>query len=181
MRCRAASLVATAVLACQPGARGGGQAATHEAGADDAARVQVSSAKPSDHPYGPPGQVSNRFAYIPPQCYAKTRTVAGKRVRNPCYTCHTDSAPPNYVADGDLQVTRRRRGGALKNPWSNLFDPAPAPPPGPADEDVKRLVRASNYLVDGRLVLADALRSLPSAWDGQGDGKWDGFVPDVWY
>jgi hypothetical protein len=42
-------------------------------------------------------------------------------------------------------------------------------------------VRTSNYLVDGRIVLADTLRSLPSTWDGQGDGKWDGYVPDVWY
>jgi hypothetical protein len=78
-------------------------------------------------------------------------------------------------------VTRRLPRGALKNPWSNLFDPASRRVPGPSDDDLKRFVRTSNYLVDGHLVLAEALRSLPSAWDGQGDGKWDGFVPDVWY
>src|SRR5262249_28654365 len=142
-------------------------------------RVQVASPKP-ENPYGPPGAVSNRFAYIPPQCYAKTE-VAGKRARNPCYTCHTDSAPFNYVADGDLQVTRRLPRGALRNAWSNLFDPSTRRVPSPSDDDIKRFVRASNYLVDGRLVLADALHSLPSEWDGQGDGKWDGFVPDVSY
>src|SRR5262245_32715143 len=103
------------------------------------------------------------------------------RVRNPCYTCHTDSAPPNYVADGDLQVTRKLPRGALQNPWSNMFAPASRRSADASTEEVQRHVRASNYLVDGRIVLADALRSLPSSWDGQGDGKWDGFVPDVWY
>jgi hypothetical protein len=165
MRRRAAGLAAIALLACQP--------------VDEVARVEVSSAKPHN-PYGPPGPVSNRFAYIPPQCYAKTER-AGKRARNPCYACHTNSAPPNYVADAELQLKRRLPGGALKNAWSNLFDPAARRSPSPSDEDVQRFVRSSNYLVEGRILLADALRALPPAWDGQGDGKWDGFVPDVWY
>lgn len=133
------------------------------------------------NPYGPPGTVSNHFAYIPPQCYAKVEAGAGKRVRNPCYTCHTDSVPPNYVGDSELQLTRSLPSGALKNQWSNLSDPASGRLPPPSDDELRRFLRASNYLVDGRIPLADTLRSLPAAWDGQGDGKWDGFVPDVWY
>jgi hypothetical protein len=177
---RVALVAAAAFLSCRPETRAAGEPAPHESVADGAAQVRIASAQPNN-PYGPPGEVSNRFAYIPPQCYAKTQTDAGKRVRNPCYTCHTDSTAPNYVADGDLQLVRRLPRGALKNPWSNLFDAAPHRVPSPSDDEVKRFVRASNYLVDGHLVLADALGSLPSAWDGQGDGKWDGFVPDVWY
>src|SRR5262245_56316647 len=172
---RVGLVVAAAALACRPETRAGGKPAAHEAVADGAAPGRSSPAK-LDHPYGPPGQVSNRFAYIPPQCYAKVQDGAGKRARNPCYTCHTDSAPPNYVADGDLQVTRKLPLGALHNPWSNLFDPPSRRSANTSTEEVQRLVRASNYLVGGRLVLADALRSLPATWDGQGDGKWDGFV-----
>src|SRR5262245_28757151 len=172
---------ATAALSCRPATQAGGPPATHQAGATAAAPAAPSNTiNPPDSPYGPPGAVSNHFAYIPPQCYAKQK-VAGKRARNPCYTCHTDSAPPNYVADGDLQVTRKLPLGALHNPWSNLFDPPSRRSANTSTEEVQRLVRASNYLVGGRLVLADALRSLPATWDGQGDGKWDGFVPDVWY
>jgi hypothetical protein len=85
------------------------------------------------------------------------------------------------VADGELQLTRKLPSGALQNGWPNLFDPPLRRMASAADETVLRHVRASNYLVDGRIVLADALRSLPPAWDGQGDGKWDGFVPDVGY
>ncbi|HVY25395.1 MAG TPA: hypothetical protein VHB79_02545 [Polyangiaceae bacterium] len=133
------------------------------------------------NPYGPPGAVSNHFAYIPPQCYAKVEASAGKRARNPCYTCHTDSVPPNYVGDGELQLTRSLPSGARENPWSNLSAPAPGRVPNPTDDELRRFVRTSNYLIDGRIALAEALRSLPAAWDGQGDGKWDGFVPDVWY
>src|SRR5262249_40649293 len=156
-----ASLAATAALACQPVTRGGGSIATHEVEADAAApHVRVAAVGP-DHPYGAPGAVSNRFAYIPPQCYPKMGTASGKPLPNPCYTCHTNSVAPNYVADGDLQITRRLPVGALKNPWGNLFDPAPRRAPSSSDEEVRRFVRSSNYLVDGRLVLADALRSLP--------------------
>jgi hypothetical protein len=163
-------LAATAALSCRPAPRAGGPLA----------HAASETIEPPANPYGPPGAISNPFAYIPPQCYAKQK-VAGKRVRNPCYTCHTDSAPPNYVADGDLQVTRKLPRGALRNPWSNLFAPASGRAANASTEEVERHVRASNYLVGGRLVLAEALRALPSTWDGQGDGKWDGFIPDVWY
>jgi hypothetical protein len=181
MRFRAAILAATGALACQSARVDSDRGAKGKAAIDGVATAPVNATKPN--PYGPPGPVSTRnaFAYIPPQCYAKTRTMAGKRVRNPCYTCHTNSTGPNYVADAELQVARRLPSGALTNVWSNLFDPPPRRMPNPSDEEVRRLVRTSNYLVDGRLVLADALRSLPAAWDGQGDRKWDGFVPDVWY
>lgn len=173
----AALLVAATAFACKPATRGSGERA-HRLVATSA---PLSAVPARSNPYGPPGAVSNHFAYIPSQCYAKTQTRAGKRARNPCYTCHTASAAPNYVGDGNLQLARSLPRGALTNPWSNLNAPALARVPAPSHDELLRLVRTSNYLVDGRITLADKLRSLPKNWDGQGDGKWDGFVPDVWY
>lgn len=187
MRCRAAFLTSAFALACRSVTPGGGHAASEavEVSAATAAVVVPAAALASSaaaiNPYGPPGDVPNHFAYIPPQCYAKSSPRHGTRARNPCYTCHTDSASPNFVADGELQLIRRLPSGALQNLWRNLFEPASSRLPLSSEEEAWRAVRSSNYLVAGRLVLADALRSLPAAWDGQKDGSWDGFVPDVWF
>lgn len=173
-------LLATLALACQSRPPKRDLATPGDAPTSSAKALEARGTKP-DNAYGPPGQVLNRFAYIPPQCYARTQAVSGKPARNPCFTCHIDSAAPNYVADGELQLLRKLPSGALKNAWLNLFDPPVRRMPAVTDEAVLRHVRASNYFVDGRVALADALRSLPAAWDGQGDGRWDGFVPDVEY
>lgn len=128
-----------------------------------------------DHPLG------NRFAYIPPQCYTATRDDAGHSV-NPCYVCHTKGEPPNYVDDSDLQVTLKFPAGAADNPWSNSFAPAATRQPAVSDPELLAYVGASNYFAaDGGIVLARTLAALPDAWDGQGDQRWDGFVPDAYF
>ena len=56
---------------------------------------------------------ANPFAYIPPQCWTKTRDAAGA-VHNPCYTCHV-AAPRAQLrprrGSAALLRLRRRRGG----------------------------------------------------------------------
>ena len=39
--------------------------------------------------------------------------------------------------------------------------------------------RATTSIADGRIALARALEKPPPDWDGNGNGQWDGFVPDV--
>jgi hypothetical protein len=126
--------------------------------------------------------LANRFAYIPAQCYTQTRDENGGPAHNPCYACHVQSEAPNYANDGDLQLVLRLPPRAARNPWRNLFDPPVARSTRPSDDAVLAYVRTSNYFDDrGELILARTLESLPADWDGAGDGKWDGFVPDAWF
>ena len=40
----------------------------------------------------------------------------------------------------------------------------------------------SNYEdADGNLILARQLADLPAGWDDNGNGRWDGYVPDAYY
>jgi hypothetical protein len=144
-----------------------------------------SAADPRSVPSHPPASLlsfrplKNRFAYIPPQCYASTRREPGQ-VANPCYVCHAHSLAPNYVDDADLQQQLKLPPLAADNAWSNLF----SPPPAPAWDDTRLLayVRSSNYFnPDGEITLSRRLAALPQAWDGEGDGKWGGFVPDAYF
>jgi hypothetical protein len=125
---------------------------------------------------------ANRFAYIPPQCYTATRDAPGGPVYNPCFACHVHSTPPNFVDDGELQLRYALPGTAGRNPWRNLFAPPVARAPRLDDQAVLAYVRTSNYLDGaGANVLARRLAALPRAWDGQGDRRWDGFLPDAWF
>ncbi|HEY2511083.1 MAG TPA: hypothetical protein VGI39_09515 [Polyangiaceae bacterium] len=126
-------------------------------------------------------KAGNRFAYIPPQCYTRTRDEAAGPVHNVCYPCHLASTPPNFTNDADLQLTYRFPPRAAQNPWRNLFEPAVARSPRrPTDDEVLAYVRAGNYLDDrGAIALAAKLAALPPEWDGEGDGHWNGFVPDA--
>jgi len=124
-------------------------------------------------------RLRNTIAYIPPQCFTRTRGDDG-RPKNPCYACHTRSEAPNFVNDEDLQVTLRFPVPAANNPWTNLLAPPLARAPAMSDEVVLAYVRETNYFdPDGHIALARALRKPPAAWDGNGNGQWDGFVPDV--
>jgi hypothetical protein len=126
--------------------------------------------------------LGNRFAYIPGQCYAKTRAVGGL-VHNPCFACHTWSEPPNFADDAEQQLTwGTLPKGAAANPWRNLLAPPVAHAPRRSDEEILAFVRASNYFgSDGEIELARVLAHLPPAWDGEGDGKWGGYIPDARY
>jgi hypothetical protein len=124
-------------------------------------------------------RLRNTVAYIPPQCFTKTRGDDGQP-KNPCYACHTRSEAPNYVDDGDLQSTLKLPVPAATNPWTHLLTPPVERAQPTADDAVLAYVRHGNYFdADGRITLARALAKPPVEWDGNGNKRWDGFTPDV--
>ncbi len=124
-------------------------------------------------------RLRNRVAYVPSQCFTQTRGEDGKP-KNPCYACHTQSEPPNVVNDDDLQVTLTFPEPATRNPWTNLLTPPLAHAPATSDAETLAYVRQSNYFdASGQVVLARALERPPADWDANGNGRWDGFTPDV--
>jgi hypothetical protein len=110
--------------------------------------------------------LSNSFAYIPPQCWTKTRGDGGAPASNPCYACHTRGTPPNFVDDADLQRTLSLPAGAAENPWTNVLDPPFARTAPDGDLETLEYVRRSNYFDDH-----GALRTLGG----------DGYQPDAWF
>jgi hypothetical protein len=150
---------------------------------DDTPDVErAADATRASRAYGQPMPQSlvNRFAYIPPQCYAKTN--AGERVTNSCYTCHQRSTSPNFVNDADLQLALRFSAGAAKNPWQNVIDPPVLRGQRMSETEVLTYVRQSNYFDErGAIALAAKLEALPAAWDTEGDCRWNGYVPDAWF
>ncbi len=123
--------------------------------------------------------LSNSAAYIPAQCYAQTHGDAGQPAHNGCFVCHQQSLVPNYVNDADVQTELSFASYATRNRWTNLQQ-LPTPPQV-ADAELLARVRSSNYVADGALTLSRKLQSVPSAWDANHDGKWNGFVPDCWF
>lgn len=86
------------------------------------------------------GQVNNREAVIPPQCYTGTAGVA-----NPCWTCHTTSGFPNFMSDWQLQEEYAFSEVGLRNHWSNLFADRSAAIAAMSDDEIAAYVRADNY------------------------------------
>lgn len=111
--------------------------------------------------------------YVPPQCYTKTQDASGK-VHNPCFTCHVDTPPPNYIHDGELQLTYSFAPPAQQNRWTNLFVDRTAAVAAISDAQIMGYVQHDNY--PG---LRARLAALPPAWDRDHDGRWSGVVPDV--
>lgn len=66
------------------------------------------------------GQIYNREAPIPPQCYTKT-----DQVNNPCYVCHQSyhdqPLRPNKLNDGFQQGSYAFSDLGVTNSWRNLF------------------------------------------------------------
>lgn len=123
--------------------------------------------------------LQNRTPYVPPQCYTKTRSDDG-RVHNPCFVCHQDSIAPNTIDDADLQLAYDFAPAALENPWTNLFADRSEAVAAISDKEILAWVRYSNYLAeDGSPILAKKLASVPEAWDVDGNGRWDGWIPDI--
>jgi hypothetical protein len=137
-------------------------------------------------PPGPPKtgllhvrSLRNRIAYVPPQCFTNTRAKDGS-AKNPCYACHTKSEAPNFVNDDELQLTLKLPLPAATNPWTNLLAPPVAHAAPMSDDAVLAYVRQSNYFDgEGQIPLAKKLAKPSADWDGNGNGRWDGFVPDV--
>lgn len=127
-------------------------------------------------------RIENLAAYITSQCYTKTEDAAG-RVHNPCFTCHTRGQIPTYLDDSDLQESYSLPGDALHNPWTNLFVDRGDRVAAIGDAEILQYVRTDNYLTDaGRIALAETLSGeLPANWDLQGDGRWDGYIPDAYF
>ena len=125
--------------------------------------------------------LNNETAYIPPQCYTKTEG-AGKRVYNPCYVCHTRSQEPNYINDDDLQLEYSLPEPGLANPWHNLFEDRRQRLKAIGDQEILNYIQKDNYRNDaGEIILAKKLTSLPTQWDYNGNGRWDGYTPDCYF
>ncbi|TGD71004.1 hypothetical protein E4634_20245 [Mangrovimicrobium sediminis] len=123
----------------------------------------------------------NPAAYIPPQCYTKTQDEAG-RAHNPCYTCHTVPRRPNYTYDADLQLAYDFPEDLAVNHWTNLFADRSAAIRDTSDAEILEYVRTSNYFnASGGISLYDVLADPPQEWDYDGNGRWDGFRPDVYF
>jgi hypothetical protein len=127
--------------------------------------------------------LANPIAYITSQCFTKTEADDGT-VHNPCFACHIPSTSPNYLDDGDVQLGYDFPGdeGAIRdNPWTNLFKDRTNDVAAIGDADILAYVRQDNYAgSDGYPSLTRTLRdALPVQWDVNGNGRWDGYVPDA--
>jgi hypothetical protein len=122
----------------------------------------------------------NNAAYIPSQCYTKTIDSSGL-AHNPCYSCHIPTDEPNYINDGDLQISYSFAEYANTNRWSNLFTDRSQEVAAISDQEILDYVRGDNYLnAEGQIILAQTLATPPVGWDYDGDGDWDGYTPDCY-
>jgi hypothetical protein len=128
----------------------------------------------------------NRLAYIPPQCFTRLRESPQDRPQNPCYVCHADAPAPNQQSHPELQLAydfpEPVAGSIAANPWHNLFVDRRAAIRSITDEQVLRYVGVDNYGAgQAENALAGRLLHLPPAWDRDGNGRWDGYVPDAFF
>ncbi len=161
-------MVLLGILAAATGCSGSGTAATTASTAVTAGAATDLRSK----------VVVNEAAYIPAMCWTKTEDTAGV-VHNPCFSCHTASAEPNYNNDQALQQSYDFPEYARTNHWSNLFKDRSTQVADISDSDILAYIRASNYLgVDSSIKIASLLAKVPSGWDFNGNGVWDGYLPD---
>ncbi len=126
----------------------------------------------------------NKTAYIPAQCYVKTKVSASddRSISNPCYVCHTRSQEPCYTNDQALQLSWSMPEAALQNPWTNLFEDRSERVKAISDTAIEEYIRHSNYFdTRNRIILQQKLTALPESWDINGNRKWDGYSPDCWF
>lgn len=124
--------------------------------------------------------LANPAAVTPPQCYTKTENP-GAAASNPCYVCHTQGQAPNFTSDVDLQLAYDFAAPARSNRWHNLFKDRSTYLASVSDGEILDYVRGDNYRAeDGKIPLAEKLtENLPAHWDGDRNGRWDGYVPDA--
>jgi hypothetical protein len=119
----------------------------------------------------PPPRLDNLAAYIPVQCYARTR-IPGRAARNACATCHQEARVPNYVDDADVQTTSSMPRYAIENRWTNALHP-----PAPAAIDDRSLlawVRADNYHgADGAPAVRGSAEYTPDCAFAPDAAGWD--------
>ncbi len=125
--------------------------------------------------------INNRAAYVTSQCYTKT-TDENNNVHNPCFTCHINSATPNYINDYELQELHDFGDYTKVNRFTNLFKDRTDAVNAISDEKILSYVREDNYKDNNNnLILANKLNSVPSKWDVNENGKWDGYIPDCYF
>jgi len=128
--------------------------------------------------------VANAIANIPPQCFTRTQDAGSSAVQNPCYVCHAAAQEPNYQSQPELQLAyafpQVHSGATTHNDWSNLFIDRRQQIAAIADSEALDYVRQDNYhTATGSIELADRLNTVPANWDVDGNGRWDGYVPDA--
>jgi len=125
--------------------------------------------------------VINEGSYLPPQCYTVTKGENGE-IYNPCYSCHTDSREPNYTNDSELQESYDFAEYLKTNRWKNLFTDKTERVAEISDKEILDYIRTNNYIDEnGQIVITNKLKNLPSVWDYNKNGVWDGYMPDCYF
>jgi len=121
-------------------------------------------------------------AYVTQMCYTKTTNDTNMSF-NPCFACHTVNKVPNDVyEDDDLQESYDFPEPALKNPFINNFVDFSKRVSEISDADILKYVNQSNYFDKNKnIILTEQLKHLSPLWDSNGDGKWNGYMPDCNY
>lgn len=122
---------------------------------------------------------NNPVAYIPPQCYTNPKT--DDTVHNPCYVCHTESKRPNFLNDNDVQLSFSFPEPGAKNHWSNLFKDRTKAISKISDETILEYIREDNYMDSGAITVSQKLKNIPTEWDRNKNGQWDGYIPDAYF
>lgn len=116
-------------------------AAARDHGPEAPAPAPIARRAPTPVPADGP-TLANQAAYVPLQCYAKTRSSDGK-VHNSCATCHQQSREPNYVDDADVQSQLSMPRFATENRWTNALQPVA--PASVDDAALRAWVRTDNH------------------------------------
>jgi hypothetical protein len=125
--------------------------------------------------------VQNETAYITSQCYTKTEDASGN-AHNPCMNCHVSSKRPNYTDDWDLQEGYAFNEYTKVNRFTNLFKDRSTEVAAMSDAGILDYVRRDNYRnATGHITIAEELKNVPSTWDFNGNGQWDGYIPDCYF
>ena len=129
--------------------------------------------------------LDNRAAYIPPQCFTRVLDPGASHAHNPCYVCHGATREPQREAQLELQLAydfpQLQAGREVTNPWSNLFVDRRAQVAAISDAQVRAYVDRDNYQRAGSNLVRARLDALPSEWDANANGRWDGFMPDAYF
>lgn len=127
-------------------------------------------------------KVYHPSAYIEQMCYTKTVDENGK-AHNPCFACHIENNPPNYVMENDkLQANYDFPAPAQTNPFSNHFKDFSDTVANISNAEIIAYINKNNYIDENlSLRLAEKLKKLPKIWDFNGDGAWSGYIPDCYY
>jgi hypothetical protein len=85
------------------------------------------------------------------------------------------------VDDAEIQLSYGFGEYTKTNRFTNLFKDRSALVAEVSDEEIISYVRENNYIQHGEILLAQKLKEVPAQWDVNGDGKWNGYVPDCYF